>query len=369
MSKLLVICGHGAGDCGAVGNGYKEADMVRTLGKKIKENGGNQVEIYDITRNAYRDNYLSKVSPNAYSYVIELHMDSGAQSAHGGHVIIKAGLSADKYDNALVTNVIKKYFTGRSQYIVGRDDLANPNRASARGINYRLIELGFITNAGDVNIFNSNVNNIANDILKSFGICSKSKEGWQKDSTGWWYIKEDGHWCKNQWLCDNGTWYYFNERGYMVHSGWRMIEGYWYYFSPSGAMVHSGWRQIENNWYFFKVDGKACRNEWNLYNGNWSYFDDSCICLMDRWLAHRNHWYYLDSKGYALRGIHDIENETYEFMSETCEMIDGFVDHDGTKYFYNDGSLKTCPHGALVKSQGFIYKNKEYEADLKGRVQ
>ena len=26
MAKLFVIAGHGAGDCGAVGNGYQEAD-------------------------------------------------------------------------------------------------------------------------------------------------------------------------------------------------------------------------------------------------------------------------------------------------------------------------------------------------------
>ena len=31
MVKLYVIAGHGAGDSGAVGNGYQEAERVRVL--------------------------------------------------------------------------------------------------------------------------------------------------------------------------------------------------------------------------------------------------------------------------------------------------------------------------------------------------
>ena len=51
MSKLFVICGHGAGDPGACGNGYQEAERVRALGKRIKELGGNNVMLGDVNRN------------------------------------------------------------------------------------------------------------------------------------------------------------------------------------------------------------------------------------------------------------------------------------------------------------------------------
>ena len=54
--------------------------------------------------------------------------------------------------------------------IVGRNDLANPNRAAACGYNYRLVEFGFITNAEDVRIFNSRMDDIACGILDAFGI-------------------------------------------------------------------------------------------------------------------------------------------------------------------------------------------------------
>lgn len=43
MAKLFVIAGHGAGDPGACGNGYSEAERVRALAQRIKTLGGNNV--------------------------------------------------------------------------------------------------------------------------------------------------------------------------------------------------------------------------------------------------------------------------------------------------------------------------------------
>ena len=45
MAHLYVIAGHGAGDCGAVGNGYTEAERVRVLASRIKALGGNNVTL------------------------------------------------------------------------------------------------------------------------------------------------------------------------------------------------------------------------------------------------------------------------------------------------------------------------------------
>ena len=98
-------------------------------------------------------------------------MDSGAASAKGGHVIIKSGFEPDAYDNALA-NMLKEILPGRSTMIAKRSDLANPKRAAAKGYGYRLLECGFISNAGDVAIFNSRMDDIARGILNAFGITS-----------------------------------------------------------------------------------------------------------------------------------------------------------------------------------------------------
>lgn len=172
MAKILVICGHGAGDSGAVGNGYTEAERVRALGKRIKELGGSSVILGDTSRNYYRDNGISKLTISKDYQIVELHMDSSlSSSAKGGHVIIKSGFSADEYDKKLA-EMMKDIFPGRSSTIVGRSGLANPNRAAAKGYGYRLLECGFISNAGDVKIFNSRMDEIAKRILSSFGISS-----------------------------------------------------------------------------------------------------------------------------------------------------------------------------------------------------
>lgn len=170
MAKLFVITGHGAGDSGATGNGYTEAERVRALAQRIKALGGDNVLVSDPERNYYKDNGITDLTISKEYKIVELHMDSSTSaSAKGGHVIIKAGLNADTYDKKLASR-ISTMFPGRSTIIQARNDLANPRRAYAKGYNYRLIECGFITNAEDVNTFNSRMDDLAKGILESFEI-------------------------------------------------------------------------------------------------------------------------------------------------------------------------------------------------------
>ena len=170
MSKLFIIPGHGAGDCGAVGNGYQEAERVRALAQRIKDFGGDDVLLSDFSLNSYESNIIGKgLVPKGYK-ILELHMDSSEHSsAKGGHVIINGKFKADEYDNALA-KMISGMFPGRSQTIVGRTDLANVNRSASMGYNYRLMECGFISNAEDVQKFNSRMDEISKGILGCFNI-------------------------------------------------------------------------------------------------------------------------------------------------------------------------------------------------------
>ena len=168
--RLWVCCGHGAGDSGAVGHGFTEAERVRALGTRIKELGGDGVVLMDQSRNWYADKGLNSLGVPAGDAMVELHMDSGSAGARGGHVIIAAGAGGpDAYDRALADG-IASYFPGRSNTLVERSDLANPKRALARGINYRLVENGFISNAGDVATFNARMDDVARLYLTVFGI-------------------------------------------------------------------------------------------------------------------------------------------------------------------------------------------------------
>ena len=173
---LFIICGHGAGDPGACGNGYQEAERVRTLADRIKALGGGEVTVGDTSKNWYNDKLVNNTNIPKGAKVLELHMDSNPEEGpHGAHVIIDADFEPDKWDIALA-EFISGILPGRSEIIVKRNNLANPNRAQAAGINYRLLECGFISNPGDVEIFNTRMDEIAKGILGCFEIAVKEEK-------------------------------------------------------------------------------------------------------------------------------------------------------------------------------------------------
>ena len=171
---LYVICGHGAGDPGACGNGYSEAERVRALGARIAELGGTSVTLLDTSRNWYADRGINGLSIPSGDALVELHMDSAGPGARGAHVIIASGAGGpDQYDRALADRLCA-IFPGRANRVVERSDLANPNRARRSGIGYRLAENGFITDAHDVETFRSRLDEIAGAYLDAFGIAAGS---------------------------------------------------------------------------------------------------------------------------------------------------------------------------------------------------
>lgn len=149
MTKILLVAGHGQGDPGASGGGYNEAVTMRQLVSRIKQLIPDKVDSYDQTKDCYQQNGLATT---AYHNVIEFHMDGAANpNACGGHVIIAAGFSPDNLDTRL-KDVIKNHigiWVGTPSGFSLRNDLQNLNVAAQRGIAYRLLELGFITNSGD----------------------------------------------------------------------------------------------------------------------------------------------------------------------------------------------------------------------------
>ena len=177
--RVFVIPGHGAGDPGACGGGYSEAERVRALARRIKAYGGDSVILADFSRNYYADNGISSLGLPTDTQIVELHMDSGAESARGGHVIVQAGLGTDRYDRAIASE-IARIFPGRAVTLVERGDLANPARAAARGYGYRLVENGFISNATDRSIFNGKIDEIAKAYCRAFGILKERTVNPQK---------------------------------------------------------------------------------------------------------------------------------------------------------------------------------------------
>lgn len=171
MTKVhLIVAGHGGTDPGAIGNGTNERDFTRSqvvdrMAKFINATPGHKAVIYNKQNNMYWDTsngggmYWAK--KQNYASVTEIHLDAASVTARYGHVIIKNGLKADKIDLG-IRDTLQKYVGIRYTYdghagISGRNDLLQVNVGAQIGVNYRLVELGFITNATD---FRNIVNNI-----------------------------------------------------------------------------------------------------------------------------------------------------------------------------------------------------------------
>ncbi|HDE0811492.1 TPA: N-acetylmuramoyl-L-alanine amidase, partial [Staphylococcus aureus] len=76
------------------------------------------------------------------------------ENASGGHVIISSQFNADTIDKS-IQDVIKNNL-GQIRGVTPRNDLLNVNVSAEININYRLSELGFITNKNDMDWIKKN---------------------------------------------------------------------------------------------------------------------------------------------------------------------------------------------------------------------
>ena len=66
------------------------------------------------------------------------------------------------------------------------------------------------------------VTETATGISASCTVNVTAKEGWKKNSKGWWYQNADGSYPKNQWKTIGNKWYHFDATGYM-QTGWMQL--------------------------------------------------------------------------------------------------------------------------------------------------
>ncbi|MGV2927225.1 N-acetylmuramoyl-L-alanine amidase [Macrococcus capreoli] len=180
--KILLIAGHGYGDPGAVGNGTNEKEFIRksivpNIAKFLKLAGHNvhlygglsmsqdcfQDSAYGQKIGNYRDYGMYWVSNQGFDIVVEFHLDASSNlNVDGGHVIVASGLVADDIDKNLQNTLDKHVDTLHG--ISYRNDLLNVNIARDYGVNYRLVECGFITNKGDMDYIKNNLEAFTKDL-------------------------------------------------------------------------------------------------------------------------------------------------------------------------------------------------------------
>ena len=246
--------------------------------------------------------------------------------------------------------------------------------AKEHGIPGIIVEHAFVTNSSDVNNYLNNEAGLkklgvadATGIAKYFGL---EKEGWQKDSKGWWYQSGSGY-LKNQWALINGNWYYFDSDGYM-RTGWQKISGSWYYLGDANdGVMKTGWQKISGSWYYLGgANDGAMKTGWEYINGYWYNFGKAGDGSMKTgWYKPNENWYYLggsedgrmqtdwkkiDNSWYYLGGTDDGYMRTgwqklgvvWYYLGDANDgaMKTGWQKISGSRYYLggtNDGAMKT----------------------------
>lgn len=164
--KILLISGHGAGDVGAVGNGYKEADLTREvvnlLASKLRQYA--EVDIYDQSRNAYDDVNKGNLAVNFanYNYVFEVHFNAFNGQAYGTEIWVTREEAKTSVEEKIM-NKLSNLFTVRG---VKRKNFNVIAKARRNGVSSALIETCFIDNANDMKIYQANKDAICQAICE-----------------------------------------------------------------------------------------------------------------------------------------------------------------------------------------------------------
>ena len=224
--KLMLIAGHGQGDSGAVGNGYKEADLTRDLVNRIYAvavQKGIKVSAYDMNKNAVKQIRAGNI-PNftGNHYCLEVHFNSSAKNTSRGTMFY---IHKDENGWSVEENILQRMYNLGSrkawdgvvkasrQFPSG---LLVQNNSKSQGVPHGLLETCFISSNEDVNWYLNNRDNIAQQVVEGIieGYGLKLDGASMGYPAGTWYYAENGvvNWNFTGLINKDGVKYYV-ERG------------------------------------------------------------------------------------------------------------------------------------------------------------
>lgn len=179
--KILLVAGHGASDPGAIGCGYREADLTREVVSLVKPKLEKyaEVTVYDFRRKLLADlNNGLKYNFKPFDYVLEVHFNAASATANGTEVLIHSKVLRRTVNSLVLQNIARLGFLNRG--IKQRSDLGVMNACFKQSVNYSLLETCFISNSNDMNLYNKKKNEIATAIVlgiaEGFGLKKEDDE-------------------------------------------------------------------------------------------------------------------------------------------------------------------------------------------------
>lgn len=167
--KILLIAGHGNGDVGAVGNGYKEADLTREVVKLLKTPLSKYatVDIADTSVNWFSSR--SKLNAKGYDYVLEIHFNAikaetvADGATKGVEIYVTEAEKSVTVEQKIVDNISTLGYKNRG---VKRKNYSVIKHVKNQGVSSALLEVCFIDDIDDMRIYTTKKNDIINAIVK-----------------------------------------------------------------------------------------------------------------------------------------------------------------------------------------------------------
>ena len=163
-----------------------------------------------------------------------------------------------------------------------------------------------------------------------------NKDHWVKSGSKWWYRYADGSYPANCWAQIDDRWYHFDASGWM-QTGWLWVNEHWYYLDSWSGAMRVGWLSIEGTWYYFDANaGGAMVTGLKTIQGN-GYFFESSGAMATGWCSDDGVWRYATSSGSLVLGKNSINDSWYWFDAGTYAMHEGWLDQDGSRYWFAEG--------------------------------
>lgn len=181
--KILLIAGHGNGDAGAVGNGYKEADLTREVVKLLKPTLSKMatVDIADTAVNWFSSR--AKLNAKGYDYVLEIHFNAikpetvADGATKGVEIYVTEAEKSVTVEQNIVNNISSLGLKNRG---VKRKNYSVIKHVKNQGVSSALLEVCFIDDVDDMKIYTTKKNDIINAIAKGiadgFGLSAPSTD-------------------------------------------------------------------------------------------------------------------------------------------------------------------------------------------------
>ena len=164
--KILLIAGHGAGDTGASGCGYKEVNLTRELVNLIvpKLRKYANVDVYNVNRSAFYDVQNGTFKISKYDYVLEVHFNAFNGSGHGTEIFVTDSEQYTDVEQSIMNN-LGKHFVKRGGSGVKVTNWLVIYTCKCLGISSALLETCFIDNKADMAEYQASKESVAQGIV------------------------------------------------------------------------------------------------------------------------------------------------------------------------------------------------------------